>query len=329
MSRSMLAGLLCLAVPSILVACAATTDDVPTDDDDASEAAITSGTDVAASFVGRYLPTPGVAVGDIAALTLKNDHHYVLSKGAAGQELGTFTVLKTARAIEMRLTPSKGALRRYTVTLGDGLRPRFTATRSGKVSVLAREPLSCASVNCTPGFACSVEEHDGVPGPVCNAPPPPPLAIWKGPFASANRWGMQLDNAIEAVASGLVYRDKPLWCTITRDTETISCAVTGLDFVDLSARIEANGTFQAVVAGARPSTLTGRVATDGTVTVTGFEELRCVGTYCERFYGANLPKAARPFELCRMPDQIFQSGGWASGYSLDCARCHDQCEGGR
>ncbi len=311
---------LLLALPFLLIACAATPADLEEDarDEDAetSEEELRKTTDVSADFVGDYRTPSSQAVGDVASLRLRTDRTFVLVQGARTEE-GRYVVRKGASAqAELRLTLASGAGKTFKVTLGsDPFRATLTVTRSRKTSVLERQLLSCASVNCTPGFGCDVVETDGVPGPVCTSRKP----AWQTALGSYDLWGVGFGQVIPGN-----YGRSGISCGVTVSTSTIRCGTVGWDGWSVGAPIAEDGTFLTGVATGDENYLEGRIAADGQVTLKGWRKKECYSVPSGRFCDGKATDRGdtqKPYEMCRTPDQTFGQGGWASGYYVKCADC--------
>lgn len=165
-----------------------------------------------------------------------------------------------------------------------------------------------------------------MPRPVCNPTTASPvIPAWKS-ILPGKLWGVAFDQAVRSIADGYLYPTTPLYCQIMPEIATISCGTANFEFVSVPAAIADDGTFSTDANA--PRTLRGRVLADGNVVVEAFFEKKCVGTYCEKTKGTNLPKTNKAYELCRTPDHQLQ-GGWVAGRYLDCAKCNGQCEDGR
>lgn len=324
-------SLLALVTGAALLACAAdpASDPASGEDPGQDEADLTSGKDVSADYVGRYAPPANAAAGSPSLLLLKKDKHYALTT-ASGTEEGSFVVRASGSTVQLRLTPAKGAARTYRATLGSGFRPLLTLSRYAATWTFERELVSCASVNCLAGFACTVEERDGVPGPACN----PVSPTWKLAFAAQDLWGVTFANTITTGMFPGV--QKPLYCQIHVANAQIGCGPTGLDFPKVWAAIQADGTFSVAYGnpGQTGGELAGSIGQGGKVTLTRFRDTECFQTsssWCEQHdtSGGNVPATSTAFALCSTPGQSWDNGDWVAGYMLDCAQCHGQCTGGR
>jgi len=296
---------------------------------DTIESAQTLTPDVSANYVGRYAKAPSAPIGEITSMVLKTTGRYVLTRNGA-QEEGSYKVTSPSTGDQLRLTPMTGANRIYQVSLGTGSRPLFTATRSGRSSVLEREPTSCTGFSCATGHACSVEAYEDVPRPVCKRTEP----AWKSALASFDLWGVDFKAVLPPVS--YLSSRKTVYCTITPKSDRISCGTTGYDSHYVGATIQADGSFATAWGGPRETggELRGRVGASGAVTFERFRRTECFQTssyWCEsqETDGQGIPATRTAFELCRTPDVTYPSGGWSSGYYKPCSECHGDCEGGR
>lgn len=306
-----------LALPSLVFACAATTDVAEEDDEATDEQAYTSWVDVSASYVGAYTPAPGARPGEVTSLRLRKDRSFVLVQNGATEQ-GLWTVKKGGAVAELRLTVASGARKTFRVTLGDGFRPRLALTRSRKTSELERAPVSCESVTCTTGMGCDVVDTDGVPGPVCNVRAP----AWKTALAGYDLWGATF-SGLWQLSYGAGSRG--VSCGIRVSASTITCGTVGWDGWAVTGRIADDGTILGGTREGDGNYIAGRIDATGAVTLDAWRKKECYtvpsGTFCDKKEAGSLPKTAKPYEMCRTPDQTFQSGGWASGYYLECSEC--------
>lgn len=313
-----------------LLACSpADTGAADEDDIDVDEAAQTSASsDLSASYVGRFAPPPGASGGMVAELLLQTDRRYEL-RAAAGVESGRYRVRTTSTGPKLTLSPSTGGTRTFHVVLGTGFRPRLTLRRGRTTQELERDPVACDGVTCTSGHACAVEARRGVPAPVCSAVVPAPAA-WKSALAGHGVWGATLYDVLEPF-SGV---RKNLYCTVLPEPSQIFCNAMWLGehaTSEVSTGIAPDGTFDFAGSGASApgKKLRGRIAPDGTVEVDEFAVETCYQTssfWCE---GQKTDRAGRgtPVAICRTRDEVFQSGGTASGYWVACSECRGRCDG--
>lgn len=332
MYRSMLCAVALAALLSPVFACSSSAPEEDDDATEAAEAAQSAGEDVSAGYVGAYATAPSAPAGEISALRLATSGRYALTRKGAAEE-GSYKVIKLSSRVELRLTPSSGARRTYKASLGDGLRPLLALTRSGRTSVLQREPTSCAGVTCNPGYACAVESFEGVPRPVCN-PSAPPTPAWKSALGGFDRWGVSFSAVLPPVS--YLGARKAVSCIITPANDTIACGTTGYDALYVNAAIGSDGAFSSSVGNPNQSggELRGRVGANGAVTLERFRRTECFQTssyWCEsqETDGQNIPATQTAFMLCRTPDVTFPNGDWVAGYYKACSDCHGDCEGGR
>lgn len=314
-----------LALPLALVACAATTNDEADDasEESSSEEALTGKvTDVSADYVGAYKTISDLGPGSITSLRLRKDKTYVVVIDGKTEQ-GTFTVRKgNEREVELRLIRPSGNFTVWRGNLGDGFRPHFRLSRIRTVSILERELTSCASVNCTSGFGCDVEEKDGVPGPVCN----PRVPAWKLGLAGYDLWGAD----VQAVFHGNYGYVGGIACGITVSTSTVTCGTVGWNGYSVTAAVAPDGSFVTGTAQGDESYMAGTIAADGKVTLTAWRKKECYSVPSGRFCEGKTTDAsgsAKSYQMCRTKDLTFQSGGWASGYYQDCSKCtaEQQC----
>lgn len=314
-----------------LLACAADPSDATeTEDADVAEEDLKGSKDVTADLVGRYAPPQNAPGGAVSKLLLKTDKSYELTS-ASGVERGTFKATESSGNVTLRLAPASGSAKNYRAKVGTGFRPILTLSRYSTTWILEREPTSCQSVNCNPGYGCAVEAYEGVPRPVCN----PVVPAWQLAFQGEAVWGATFRD----VDFGQWTPDRrTLSCSIRPKEATINCSTNGFDpiYTAVSATIQPDGTFAYAAGGPNQSggELRGRIAQDGTVTVERFRKTECFQTssfWCEgrETNGASMPKSVKAVPICRTPDITFQSGGWAMGYWLACSECQGRCEGGR
>ena len=316
-----------LALPLSLVACAATTDatdgtDADTEEASSEEALTGKVADVSADYVGSYKTIADLGAGSVASLRLRKDKSYEMVVGDKTEQ-GKFKVRKgNEREVEIRLTQASGTYKIYRGVLGDGFRPQLRLSRLRTVSILERAPTSCASVNCTAGYGCDVEEKDGVPGPVCNARVP----AWKIALAGYDLWGAD----VKGVLHGNYGYVGGVNCGITVSTSTITCGTVGWSGWAVSAAIAPDGTFLSGTPQGDDNYLAGSVAADGQVTLTAWRKKECYSVPSGRFCdgkATDTSGSAKAYQMCRTKDLVFQSGGWASGYFTECSKCRpeDDC----
>lgn len=165
-------------------------------------------------------------------------------------------------------------------------------------------------------------------------PPPPPPSSWKDAFAGHDLWGASFEQLLPT--GGFSGGRIPLACRIWPKDSVIRCAAHSYDYSGSSATIAADGTFSQTTGTANSTggELVGKIALDGTVTITRYRYTECFQTssrWCESRAtdGQGIPANTKAFELCRTPDQNLPAGGWVSGYYLACSKCEGRCEGGR
>jgi hypothetical protein len=319
----MLSKIFLFALPLAVFACAATTESPGGGDEDegSSEEAYTSSRDVTADYVAAYQTPPNTPAGDVTSLRLRKDRTFVLVQGGATEQ-GTYEVRKTGTATDLRLTLPSGSKKTFKVSLGAAeTRPTLEITRNRKTSRLERQLTSCAAVNCLTGMGCDVVETDGVPGPVCS----PRTPAWKTALATYDLWGGDFSGVIP----GSYGNRGSLSCGVSVSAGNITCGTVGWNGWAVSAPIAEGGTFLTGTPQGDDNYLAGKIASDGQVTLTAWRKKECYSVPSGRFCdgkSTDTGGTAKPYEMCRTKDLVFQSGGWASGYFTKCSSCTPEME---
>jgi len=179
-------------------------------------------------------------------------------------------------------------------------------------------------------FYISLTKQGAEPPP---PPPAPPAPTWKTGLAGFNLWGAEFKDALPSPSAYSSSR-KTVLCKIVPSSATIACG-TMFDSTPIVASIGDDGAFSmnAGAAGQTGGELVGHLDADGKATLTRFRQTECFQTssrWCEsqETDGSHLPAVATPYRLCRTKDQHFQSGGWASGFYVDCSKCDQYASSG-